>query len=277
MNPTRQPSVEGRFYPASRQEIFRQIRQIERVGRYPDPGVSPGRIIGAVLPHAGHVYSGYQTVPFFRLLMQQSKMPETVVILHPNHTGAGAPLAIDSHSAWSNAAGTVPVDTQFAAETGLPLDTAAHRDEHSAEVLVPFLQYYLQDQPYSIVPVCMGAQDAGAAVRVSDALRTAAWKTGREILVLASTDFSHFLTPAEGMKQDQFVVDALLQRDMEGIGAAVRKHRVSMCGYGPVMALMDYASKVSSQYRITMLARGHSGEVSPSAEVVDYISFMFHI
>lgn len=275
MNTTRQPYVEGRFYPTTRERMFDQIRQIERQERY-HPVLTADHLIGAVLPHAGHVYSGYQTIPFFHLLLRKPELPDTLVIVHPNHTGRGLPLAIDKNDSWSNAAGSVPLDVEFAGATGLPFDAAAHKREHSAEVLIPYLQYFLKGHSFSIVPICMGNQDAGTASRVAAGIHAAMSATGRNILVLASTDFSHFLPPEQGRLQDQHVVDAILQRDIQGIEAAVRMYRVSMCGYGPVMALLGYAAATNPDYRVSMLARGHSGEVSPSPEVVDYISFVVH-
>ena len=65
---TRDAAVEGRFYPSSGRAIFHQIQEIEAAGRYRVPALDPARIIGAVLPHAGYIYSGYQTIPFFQLL-----------------------------------------------------------------------------------------------------------------------------------------------------------------------------------------------------------------
>jgi AmmeMemoRadiSam system protein B len=270
----RTPAVEGRFYPGTADQILGQIRRMDRSGRYPDPELMPGRIFGAVLPHAGHVYSGYQTVPFFHILVKSETFPETFIIVHPNHTGRGLPLAVDDSDAWSNSLGQVALDTEFAEAMALPFDSTAHTQEHSGEVLLPYIQYFLAGQDYRIVPVCMGDQCTERADRVASAIVEAEEKTGRRIIVLASSDFSHFLSPGEGHASDQWVVDEILARNIPGVEQAVRRHRITMCGYGPVMALMSYAASRDPGYRISLLARGHSGEVIPSSEVVDYISFV---
>jgi len=271
---TRSAAVEGRFYPSTKSRIFDQIMDIEQSGRYPEPDLSPDKVFGAVLPHAGHLYSGYQTIPFFQLLRRHNLFPDTFVIVHPNHSGHGTPLAIDESELWSNSIGEVPVDTELAGAMGLPFDNRAHAREHSAEVIIPFIQYFLSDQAFSIVPVCMMDQTHKNASLIAGGIIRAVSKTGRKIMVIASCDFSHFLPPSEGSKKDQVILDHILERDAPGVERAVIENRVSVCGYGPIMSLMEYARSQSPDYQIEILARGHSGEVSPSPEVVDYISLI---
>jgi len=273
---TRHAVVEGRFYPSTKHKIFDQIHKIETEGRYPESDVKPERIFGAVLPHAGHIYSGHQTVPFFHLLGKLGMNPETFIIVHPNHTGYGSPLAIDDSEVWSNSVGKVPVDREFALAMDLPFDRMAHAREHSAEVIIPFLQYFLPDHLFSIVPVCMMDQRYPNASLVADRIIQAARQTGRNIMVLASCDFSHFLPPGLGEEKDQYVIEEIFTRNTEGVELAVNRHQVSVCGYGPIMVLMHYAGSLERNYRIKILAQGNSGEVIPSHEVVDYISLIMY-
>lgn len=273
---TRNAVVEGRFYPASEQKIFRQIQEIEKTGRYPLPDLEPEMIYGAVLPHAGHVYSGYQTVPFFRLIQKTGLYPETCVIVHPNHTGYGESVAIDDADNWMNSIGSVPVDREFAKAMDLPFDRQAHAREHSAEVIIPYMQYYLPLDSFSIVPVCMRDQRHSSAVKVAQTILHAAKYTGKRIMLLASCDFSHFLPPGEGEARDQHVVDEILARNSEGVERAVHQYHASVCGFGPIMTLMNYSDSLDRSYKIKILARGHSGEVIPSPEVVNYISMIMY-
>ncbi len=268
--------MEGRFYPSGKRKIFDQIRAIDRSGRYPVPEIIPGQIFGAVLPHAGHVYSGYQTAPFFQLLKKTDYYPETFVIVHPNHSGQGLPLAVSDADFWSNSIGAVPMDREFANLLKLPFSVQAHAREHSAEVIIPFLQYYLADHAFSILPVCMMDQSYESAVRIAGGIHKAVKHTGRKIMVIASCDFSHFLTPEEGQSLDQLVLDKIFGRNPEEVERVVIKNRVSVCGYGPIMTLMVYAAMQHPDYKVRILARGHSGEVSPSTEVVDYISMIIY-
>lgn len=271
---TRNAAVEGRFYPSTKSRIFDQIMEIEQSGRYPEPDLSPGQVFGAVLPHAGHLYSGYQTIPFFQLIRKHRIFPDTFVIVHPNHSGHGIPLAIDESVLWTNAIGEVPVDIELAGAMELPFDRMAHAREHSAEVIIPFIQYFLSDHRFSIVPVCMMDQTHKNASLVAERINQGVTHTGRRIMVIASCDFSHFLPPAEGQELDQYILDSILDRNAPGVEQAVIENRVSVCGYGPIMSLMEYARSQSPDYKIEILARGHSGEVSPSPEVVDYISLI---
>jgi AmmeMemoRadiSam system protein B len=270
----RKAAVQGRFYPSTRDRIFDQIYEIEQSGKYPEPDISPNQVFGGVLPHAGHLYSGYQTLPFFQLIRRHRIFPDTFVIVHPNHSGIGKAIAIDGSKAWSNAIGEVAVDRALAKAMDLPFDSTAHAREHSAEVIIPFMQYFLSDHAFSIVPVCMMDQTYQSAGLVVKRLTKAKAKTGRKIMVIASCDFSHYLPADQGARLDQTVLDSILQRDAPGVEQAVVKNRVTVCGYGPIMALMEYSRFQSEKYKIEVLARGHSGEVVPSREVVDYVSLM---
>jgi len=272
----RTPAVEGRFYPSARSKILAQIGEIEEEARYNPEVIDIEQIYGAVLPHAGHIYSGHQTVPFFKLLKELNIRPDTFIIVHPNHSGHGAAIAIDDSDMWINAIGEVAVDREFARAMELSFDYRAHSDEHSAEVIVPFIQYYLPDHPFKIVAVCMRDQRYESARQLARSIQDAERITGRNIMVLASCDFSHFLPPDMGAKRDQHVVDKILSRNTRGVEQAVKDHHVSVCGYGPIMALMNYSMALDKHYRIRILARGHSGEVIPSLEVVDYISMIMY-
>lgn len=271
---TRYPAVEGRFYPAGSHRILEQIRDIEHQARYPELQSPPSSIYGAVLPHAGHIYSGHQTVPFFNLIRKLGLYPESFVIVHPDHRGAGKPLAIEGSDRWHNSIGDVYIDGEFAVAMELPFETKAYGSEHSAEVIIPYLQYYMGDRPFHIVPVCMGDQTYRIARHTGEMIYQGACRTGRNIMVLSSSDFSHFLSPEEGRMKDQHVLDPIIGRDTEGVERSVQAHRVSVCGFGPIMALMEYSRMVDPDYRVEILARGNSGEVHPSLEVVDYISLI---
>ncbi|MEX2370004.1 MAG: AmmeMemoRadiSam system protein B [Bacteroidales bacterium] len=272
----RKPSVEGRFYPDTRNAIFQLLHEIEGRTSYADPPGIQGTPIGAILPHAGHAYSGYQTIPFFRYLIREREVPDTFIIVNPNHRGTGDDVTLDPHKAWMNAAGSLSLDQELAHELPFPFDPGAQENEHAAEVIIPFIQYFFRDVPPKILPVCMNNQDSNTAIMLGKSLHQAVVKIGRRVLIIASSDFSHFLSPDEGYKQDQYVLDKILMKDTRGVEEQVLKHKVTVCGYGPIMTLMAYAALENEDYQAILLARGHSGEVHPSAEVVDYVSVMFH-
>ncbi len=272
----REAAVEGRFYPHGKEAIFQQIEELERASRYPDHEGTYDQTLGAVVPHAGHVYSGYQTIPFFRLLKKRGELPETFVIFHPNHTGSGPDIALDPHESWRNSAGTVAQDHALGTSLSYPFDAASHRNEHSAEVIIPFIQYYFQEHPFQILPVCMKRQTSEQAGELAGKLIRAQRQHHRNVMVIASSDFSHFIAPDKGSQQDQLVLDQMTAKDTAAVEDTVVTNNISVCGYGPIMTLMSYAGMTNQAYQTSILARGHSGEVYPSREVVDYISVLFY-
>ena len=272
---TRNPAVEGRFYPSTKEETFAFIEQVDRTDRYPEIDQAMEGIIGAILPHAGHVYSAYQTIPFFKLLVRKKIRPDTIVILNPNHTGLGETIALDEHAFWSNDAGVLELDQELSRLLPYPKDSWAHKNEHSCEVILPFIQYYY-GKDIKILPISMRSRSSADAEQLGESLYTAVNKLKRQVLVIASSDFSHFQTPDEGFSMDQMVLDKIEQKEIHEVEKVVRQHDISVCGSGPIMSLMSYAARASSRYGTKILARGHSGEVSPSDEVVDYISILYY-
>ncbi len=272
----RKAAQEGRFYPAGKERIYKQISEIIASNRYQVKEIPHEMIFGAILPHAGHIYSGYQTVPFFQWIQKFAAAPETFIIVHPNHTGRGLPVALDEAETWRNSIGDVSVDRGFGLALDMHFDNLSHEMEHSAEVIIPFLQYFFPDHDFSILPICMLDQSYESASLVAQRIVDAVRLTGRKIMVLASCDFSHYLTPEQGEAMDQKIIDQILSRNSRGVETVVKRDHVSACGYGPVMALMEYAAKVQPGYLVEILARGHSGEVIPSREVVDYVSMILY-
>lgn len=272
----REPAVQGRFYSDTRSGIMHLFKRIEAEKRYPVPDMNIQSALGGVLPHAGHVYSGYQTFPLFQLMVSKNLYPELFVIIHPNHSGYGDPVALDESSAWQNVLGTLEIDKEFMSFLDIPGNKRAHAHEHSGEVIMPFIQYFFDEHEIKILPICMLDQSYHIAKSVGEKLFNATRMIERDIFVIASSDFSHYVSPEEGAGADQLVINAIQEKNIEGVYNTVRSHHISVCGYGPIMALMTYAELVDKQYKQQILARGHSGEVYASPEVVDYISMIFY-
>lgn len=272
LNTPRMPAVQGRFYPAGEDEIKASIEQMI-AGRPYCPLTVQG-IIGAVLPHAGHIFSGWQTVPLFLTLRQSHFQPETIIILHPNHSGRGSRIAIDPHCCWENSLGKVWLDHELGMSSGLSYDALPHRFEHSAEVIVPFIQYFSGEKLPRILPICMSDQSFGAAELTAKALLNALEKTGRKVLIIASSDFSHYEAPKTGFDKDQLLLDRIFSGDPEGLINTAHREHITACGTGPIATLLLAAGKLCGDYSVQTLARGHSGDIYPSESVVDYISLL---
>jgi len=98
----------------------------------------------------------------------------------------------------------------------------------------------------------------------------------KKICIIASSDFSHFVEPDEGKKLDSFVIDAILNLDTESVYYEVRNKNITVCGYGPIMTLIEYSKLVTENPVAKILKIGNSGEVIPSDEVVDYVSVLIY-
>jgi AmmeMemoRadiSam system protein B len=99
-------------------------------------------------------------------------------------------------------------------------------------------------------------------------------KLKKKIVVVASSDFSHYVKKRIGLQLDQFAIDKILNFDSLGVENVVIKHNLSICGYGPIMTLLEYSKLVDNDSEIELLRRGNSSERYPMEEVVDYITFV---
>lgn len=273
----RKPAVAGRFYPDDVKEIEKILKSaLEKEMKAIDLSLAQKTIIGGVVPHAGYVFSSYQAVHFFEIVRKSEIQFDTIVIINPNHTGYGNPIAIDDSDFWETPFGKVEVDNGFKKLLPFTKSDLEEKAEHSGEVMVPYLQYFLPYE-FKILPITMSAQTFDNAAKIAHGLHSVKKALNKNILIVASSDFTHFESAQQGCKLDQYVIDKILDMDSEGVESEVYKHRISVCGYGPIMTLMEYAKNVAADKAgVKILKRGHSGEVIPSNEVVDYVSMLFY-
>ena len=273
---TRKPAVAGKFYPSSDKALKAEINQVFKKEKNSiRTELAGNKIFGGVSPHAGYMFSAYQAVHLFQIIKEMKTQPETFVILHPDHYGAGPGIALDEHDAWETPLGTVPLDLEFMKNLPYESSSLAHQSEHSGEVMLPFLQFFLSN-PFQIVPVALTRQDYKNASELAKSMEKAAKDTGRNIFIIASSDFSHFVDPASGEKLDDMVLKQIRSWNTEEVYNTILKHNITVCGYGPIMALMEYTHNLATDPQNEILTRGHSGNVMPSNEVVDYVSMIFY-
>ena len=213
MQTTRKSQFAGKFYPQREEaiaELLDQIDQAEASLHKTLPKES--QLIGGIVPHAGYVFSAHQAVHFFRLLKIYVPEPnQTIVFINPNHTGHGMGAANwCGFRQWEIPGGRFDIDTELAAATGLTACEAAHANEHSTEGLLPMLAHF-NGFSAKILPITMNRQTPDVAEQLAQALKNAAETLGRRLLVIASSDFSHYEAPEVGYAQDQFMVDAILK------------------------------------------------------------------
>lgn len=272
---TRKPVCAGRFYPENKNELEELIGHIlESEKPKINTSLSTNRLCGAIVPHAGYIYSGYQAVHAFKVINESIEHYDTFIIINPNHTGAATDIFnLSTATKWETPLGEVEVDTQLSEYLEIEYHNAAHDNEHSGEVILPFLQYFIQ-YPFKIVPITMNRQNYNSAFKLAQKILKATQKAGRKVFIIASTDFSHFETPNRGYELDQLVVDQILRMNSKLIEEKVNDHNISMCGFGPVMTLIELSKLCSQNAQMHILKRGHSGTVYPSDKVVNYISMI---
>jgi MEMO1 family protein len=274
----RKPAVAGSFYAGSAAGLRRQIEDCFRHSL--GPGVPPRvvtgverKILGLVSPHAGYVYSGPVAAHgFFRVA--EGKKPQIVVIIGPNHRGLGAHVAVGQLDKWDTPLGTVELDAEVAeaivsGSESAKWDDMAHSMEHSIEVQVPFLQY-ICGSGFSIVPVAMMRQDLVVSEDLGRAV--AAALKGKEALVIASSDFSHYEPQMIASSRDRAALDAILKLDPAKLEAVVRSNQISMCGPGPVMAMLTACKELGAR-GARLLKYATSGDITGDrSQVVGYAS-----
>jgi len=238
-------------------------------------------IIGGVAPHAGYIFSLPEAIHLFKIFQLSKTDWKQVVLLNPNHTGQGASLSVDSHDLWDSPLGKININKRLATflSDSVTCEPEAQKNEHSAEVFLPLLLYFLKD--FSLLPLCMGLCTYEAASFIAEKIYQYHIKTGVSPLILASSDFTHFQTPARGRALDDYALEALLNLDSKEFYRRIREKNITICGYGPIMVLLEYAKKISSLAKVTILKRGNSGDApyyggSMQDDVVDYVSLLVY-
>jgi len=277
------------FHPFNRDQERREIEQcfLSKHGVGDKPKVSedgPRRIIGGVAPHAGLVYSGPISAHTYYRLAKDGR-PETFVILGVSH-GGNPGFATMFDAVWRMPMGDVNVDSELAKaiirhSEFVDINPQAHEGEHSIEIQLPFLQYVYGGE-FKIVPITVGYGDYEMCENVGIAIAEAAKDLGRDIVVLGSTDFTHYgalygYTPA-GIRPfervlkwiyetDHSLIESIISFDARGLIRRVRENNYTMCGYLPV-ATMIIAAKNMGASRGELLKYATSYDVQGSTDVI---------
>lgn len=267
----RLPAVAGMFYPSSAGELRAEVDGFLAKARIK---VEAKKRLAIVCPHAGYVYSGATAAYSFASCSNWEERGLTAVVIGPNHTGMGAPIAI-SQQGWKTPLGEVECDVGLAeaiigAGRIARKDEIAHLQEHSCEVQLPFLQ--LVAPSARVVCICMGWQDEKSAQDLGRAIFDAAKKAKRNIIAIASSDFTHYESAQSAKEKDSQAIALLEKMDMEGFEGLVDAQRLSICGHGPIACALAYA-KLAGARNCELLRYTNSGEATGDArEVVAYAS-----
>ena len=287
MEKVRKPTVDGQFYDGNITYLEQSIRECfldkRGPGNLPEISQSKKNIKGLVVPHAGYIYSGDIATNSYYYLSKNG-FADTFIILGPNHTGMGSRVSIMTDGSWETPLGKVPINENLAEKLNKDIiekDQIAHMNEHSIEVQLPFLQFCARDRKFDFIPICMFIQDFETSEKIGKILANAIKDIDENVTIIASSDFSHAgfnyaSMPPSGIrvdeyakKQDKLAIEKILDMDSKGLIDTVHKNNITMCGYGPVAAMLS-ASKILGAMQAELLKYGTSYEVQPSNSCVGY-------
>jgi len=261
---TRMPAVADRFYPGQPTGLRRTINDL--IPEVPD--AAKQEALAVVMPHAGYVYSGSTA----GATIARVRVPETVLIMGPNHHGRGRRLALGRDD-WQMPMGKVPIDQQLAdailqTSSLIKADEEAHLYEHSLEVQVPFLQ--LVQPALRIVPMVVSSLSYEECCQVARDLAVAIGSLRRPVLLLSSTDMSHYEPRQEASRKDGMAIERILAMDAQGLYSTVIGQRISMCGIMPTTIALLAAQELGAS-KAELVRYTDSGEASgDTSQVVGY-------
>jgi AmmeMemoRadiSam system protein B len=259
----REPAVAGQFYPESKTELLREVKEF--LGR----GGKRVRALGIIAPHAGYVYSGAVAGAVYAHI----EVPRKVIVLCPNHTGLGEPLSITSAGSFRTPLGDAQVDSTLAEalKKSFPLlreDAVAQIGEHAVEVQLPFLQAMRDDLQF--VPITVGTSQFEVLTALGVVLAKVIEECGEPVLMVASSDMNHYEADSETRVKDALAIEQVLGLRPKGLFETVRGQKISMCGYGPAVAMLTAALRLGAR-SAELVKYATSGDVSGDrARVVGY-------
>ncbi len=263
----RQPAVAGQFYPDDPTILQAELsRLVSRSG----PEVEAK---GVVAPHAGYMYSGHVAGAVYGRL----RPPEVAVILGPNHTGLGQKAALIPYGTFLTPLGEAPIEAALAEAllSRVPFlreDPLAHLYEHSLEVQVPFLQYL--NPSISVVPLCLSRLNLEEILLLGRALAETVAADPRRVVLVASTDFSHYVPDEVARRKDRLAIERILALDTEGLLKVVAAENISMCGVIPTAVVIEACRSLAASHT-ELVKYATSGEVSGDyAHVVGYAGIL---
>jgi len=252
--------VAGQFYPRNPDKLRAEIRSYTEGENRLIPA------LGCVVPPAGYIYSGHVAGAVYARL----DLPTRLIVMCPNHTGMGTPLSVMSEGEWETPLGNVPIDSKLATDlkarfSMLSEDSYAHRSEHAAEVQLPFLQARLDS--FSFVPIAVGTGRLEILEMLGHAIGEAVAAQKERVLIIASSDMNHYESDSVTRQKDSEAIERILALDPRGLHKVVTSKNISMCGFGPAVAMLT-ACKPLGAKSVELIKYATSGDVSGDRDMV---------
>ncbi|RMD52568.1 MAG: AmmeMemoRadiSam system protein B [Nitrospirae bacterium] len=263
----RTPAVAGYFYYGTGEALLNQVEG------YIDEDAPKEEVLGVLSPHAGLMYSGAVAGSVYSRI----KMPDTFILIGPNHTGMGSDISIMSSGVWEMPMGSIKIDETLAKkilnETNIVTDDpTAHYYEHSLEVQLPFIYYF--SRSVKIVPITMLSTSYEDCVELGNTLAKVIGDVEYSVVIVASSDMTHYESDEVARQKDELAIEKILALDPEGLYTTVRRYGISMCGFAPATTML-IATKQLGATKAELVSYMTSGEVSGDYEkVVGYAGIL---
>lgn len=252
----RMPVVAGQFYSKDNKRLRAEIATLV------DKKLVAKEIVGAILPHAGYIYSGKVAAT----TIASSIIRDRIIILGPNHTGYGKPFGIMTQGSWQVPFGPVEIDTELAKNIlkdsdYLEDDSLSHLYEHSIEVELPLLQYFKEN--FKFVPISISTEELSVYQKIGFQIAQTIKKLKLEnqVTIIASSDMTHYESQPATEQKDKQALEAILKLDEVGLIEAIEKMNISMCGYVPTIIMLVAAKSLGAK-RGELISYQTSGDIT---------------
>ena len=249
----RKPAVAGTFYPLHGDKLSAMIEGFLTE-------LTRQKARGVVSPHAGYVYSGAVAGAVF----SRVEVPDSVLILAPNHRGLGASYALYPSGSWETPLGEIEIDDELnkallAKSSLLEEDVQAHSMEHSAEVQVPFIQ---KVNPAARISAIVIMDDKYASLeRLGKDIASAIRSVGKEVLIVVSSDMTHYESQDSASRKDRMAIDEIQRLDPKGLARVTSEQAITMCGVNPTIVMLCAAKELGAT-EARLIKYATSGDVT---------------
>ena len=236
----REPVVAGQFYPAEPEQLKKSVFS------YLEKDLEKETARGVIVPHAGYIYSG----PVAGAVYARINLPKTIILLGPNHTGAGKPFSLMREGIWKTPLGKVEIETSVAEEIlkdshYLEEDFLAHQYEHSLEVQIPFLQVLSSD--FKIIPIIISGGDGKNLMAIGEEIAGTLLKLEKNVLLIASSDMTHYESEKSAREKDHYALESILKLEEEELLRRVAEKNISICGVAPVVVMITAVKQLGAK------------------------------
>jgi len=259
----RQPVVSGQFYPGTEKELKGIIE------RFSPPKPTKASCRGLILPHAGYIYSGKVAVQ----TVSQALPKKRIIIMGPNHSGFGAEFALWDKGTWEIPFGQIQIDEELANSilakgNNIQTDYMAHKFEHSIEVELPILYHFFKD--FKFVPIACQQASLETYRKVAAQIYEAVKTIKEEVLLVASSDMTHYEPDATARKKDRSAIDSIISLDEEKLLRTVSKENITMCGTAPVAIMISCLKSLEARKAHVALYQTSGDSSGDYSSVVGY-------